>query len=52
VDTPGETLAQQKYSCPACGAEALWNPAKQALVCPFCGTTSPAKLDADTGKIV
>jgi len=51
VDTPGETQAQQKYSCPACGAEAVWNPAKQALVCPFCGTTSPATLDTDTGKI-
>jgi len=47
-----ETLAQQKYSCPACGAEAVWNPGKQALICPFCGTVSPAKLDSDTGKIV
>ena len=46
-----ETLAQQKYSCPACGAEAVWNPGKQALICPFCGTVSPAKLDTDTGKI-
>jgi hypothetical protein len=46
-----EALAQQKFSCPACGAEAVWNPAKQALVCPFCGTTSPAKLDA-SGAIV
>jgi hypothetical protein len=46
-----ETLAQQKHSCPACGAEAVWNPGKQALICPFCGTVSPAKLDADTGKI-
>jgi len=36
--------ARQKYSCPACGAEADWNPAKQALVCPFCGTVSPATL--------
>jgi hypothetical protein len=52
VEATGETLAQQKYSCPACGAEAVWNPAKQALICPFCGTISPAKLDADTGKIV
>ena len=52
MDTSGETLAQQKYACPACGAEAVWNPAKQALVCPFCGTTSPATLDADTGKII
>ena len=47
-----ETVAQQKFACPACGAEAIWNPAKQALVCPFCGTTSPAKLDASTGGIV
>jgi hypothetical protein len=47
-----EALAQQKFACPACGAEAIWNPAKQALICPFCGTTSPAKLDATTGAIV
>jgi len=45
-------LAQQKFSCPSCGAEALWNPAKQGLVCPFCGTVSPAKFDAGTGQIV
>jgi hypothetical protein len=37
-----EAVAQQKFSCPACGGEAQWNPAKQALVCPFCGNTSPA----------
>ena len=47
-----EELAREKFACPACGAEAIWNPAKQALVCPFCGTTSPAKLDADSGAIV
>lgn len=52
VDTSGETLAQPKFSCPACGAEAVWNPGKQALVCPFCGTVSPATLDQDTGKVV
>jgi Zn finger protein HypA/HybF involved in hydrogenase expression len=43
--------ARQKFACPACGAEAQWNPAKQALVCPFCGTESPATLQthgADT----
>lgn len=33
--------AIEKHPCPACGAEAQWNPAKQALVCPFCGTTAP-----------
>ncbi len=41
-----EIVAKPKYSCPSCGAEAQWNPAKQALVCPFCGTVSPAKIDA------
>jgi hypothetical protein len=43
--------AREKFACPACGADAHWNPAKQALVCPFCGTESPATLQtrgADT----
>jgi hypothetical protein len=46
-----ETVALSKFSCPSCGGEANWNPAKQKLVCPFCGTESPAKLDAG-GAIV
>ena len=33
--------AVEKHSCPACGAQAEWNPGKQKLVCPFCGTESP-----------
>jgi DNA-directed RNA polymerase subunit RPC12/RpoP len=44
-------IAREKYACPACGADAHWNPAKRALVCPFCGTESPATLEtrgADT----
>jgi len=45
------TAAIAKFACPACGGEANWNPAQQKLVCPFCGTQSPAKLDA-TGAIV
>jgi hypothetical protein len=44
-----EVLAQQKFSCPACGAEAQWNPSKKALVCPFCGTTSPASIEVAPG---
>ena len=40
-----EAVAQKKFSCPACGAEAQWNPAKKALVCPFCGTTAPAQAE-------
>jgi hypothetical protein len=46
-----EATAQQKYSCPACGAQAQWNPSKQALVCAYCGATSPAQIRAD-GEIV
>ena len=42
--------AQAKFNCPACGAEATWNPAKQALVCGFCNTVSPALLKAEPGK--
>jgi len=40
-----------KFACPACGGEANWNPAQQKLICPFCGTESPAQLDA-AGTIV
>ncbi len=43
--------AREEYHCPACGAEAHWNPAKHALICPFCGSESPASLQtrgADT----
>src|SRR4249920_1684920 len=40
-----EATAQKKFSCPACGAAAEWNPAKQSLVCPSCGTTSPAQME-------
>ncbi len=40
-----EAIAQKKFSCPSCGAEAQWNPAKKALICPFCGTVSPAQVE-------
>ncbi len=40
-----------KHSCPACGAQAEWNPGKQKLVCPFCGTESPYAIDRETGKV-
>jgi rubredoxin len=43
-----EAIAQPKFSCPACGGEARWNPAKKALVCPYCGTASPAQIQLDT----
>ena len=39
-----EATARQKHDCPACGAAANWNPAKQALVCPYCGTVAPGTL--------
>jgi len=46
-----EHTALERHSCPACGARAEWNPGKQRLICPFCGTEAPAELEADTGKI-
>jgi len=42
-----EAVAQKKCACPACGAAAEWNAGKQALICPFCGTESPAQVDLD-----
>lgn len=41
----GVATAREKFHCPACGAEANWNPGTQKLVCPFCGTESAATLE-------
>ena len=43
--------ALEKHECPACGAQAEWNPGKQKLVCPFCGTESPYVIDRETGNV-
>jgi Zn finger protein HypA/HybF involved in hydrogenase expression len=43
--------ARDKFPCPACGAQAEWNPSKEKLVCPFCGTESPYVVDRTTGQI-
>lgn len=42
-----EVTALSKFACPGCGGEAVWTPSKKALVCPYCGTESPAELKAD-----
>jgi hypothetical protein len=48
-----EATAQKKFACPACGAEAQWNPGKQALVCAYCGTESPAVMEvSESGEQV
>ena len=47
-----QITALEKHECPACGAQAEWNPAKQKLVCPFCGTESPYQIDREHGKVV
>jgi len=39
--------ALAKHHCPGCGAEARWDAGRQALVCPYCGTVSPAELASD-----
>jgi Zn finger protein HypA/HybF involved in hydrogenase expression len=46
ADAAAEAVAtaHARFNCPACGGEAQWNPSKHALVCPYCGTESPAEL--------
>jgi hypothetical protein len=44
--------ALDRHDCPACGASAEWNPGRQKLVCPFCGTESPHEIDREQGKAV
>jgi hypothetical protein len=46
-----ELRALDKFPCAGCGAQAEWNPAKQLLVCPFCGASTPFNVDAATGVI-
>src|SRR3954463_2633147 len=46
-----EVTAVEKHACAACGAQAEWNPSKQKLVCPFCGTESPYKIDRAQGRV-
>ncbi len=49
-----DATAQKKFSCPSCGGEAQWNPARKALVCPFCGAVSPAQaqLSATGAEVI
>jgi hypothetical protein len=47
-----DALALEKHACPACGAQAEWNPSRQMLICPFCGTESPYRFDRELGKVV
>jgi hypothetical protein len=44
--------ALEKRPCAACGAQAEWNPSKQLLVCPFCGTAAAFTVDAESGALV
>jgi hypothetical protein len=46
-----EQTALDKHACAACGAEGEWNPARQALACPFCGTVSPVDVDSESGEV-
>ena len=47
-----EISALQKHPCPECGGDMVWNPAKQTLACPYCGTVVPGALKADGSGIV
>ena len=46
-----EITALKKFNCPACGAEAVWTPSKNSLVCPYCGTNASAELSTDSASI-
>jgi len=46
-----EYTALEKHSCAACGGKAEWQPERQVLACPYCGTVSPYEIDRDSGKI-
>jgi hypothetical protein len=50
--TEQAAAAREEYHCPACGAEAHWNPGREALICPYCGTHSPATLETRDGSTV
>ena len=47
-----DLAALEKHACAACGAQAEWNPSKQLLVCPFCGTSTPFTIDKESGALV
>jgi len=47
-----DIAALEKHPCAACGAQAEWNPSRQLLVCPFCGTSAPFTVDAQSGALV
>lgn len=36
-----------KKACVECGGDVAWDAAKQALVCPYCGTVVPGKIQPD-----
>lgn len=38
---PANTATVGKHPCPECGGDLQWNAGKQALTCPYCGTTVP-----------
>ena len=42
-----ETKAIGKHPCPECGGNLEWSAAKQALVCPYCGTVAAWKPSAN-----
>lgn len=46
-----ELTAQQRFTCPLCGGEEVWDAARQSLVCAYCGTALPAVQNPVTGLV-
>ena len=47
-----EISALQKNACPECGGDMVWDPAKQTLACPYCGTVVPGAMKEDGCGVV
>ena len=47
----GQLTALEQHDCPACGAQAEWDPGRRELVCPYCSTVVPYERDEETGGI-
>ncbi|PJK11560.1 zinc ribbon domain-containing protein [Lysobacteraceae bacterium NML120232] len=53
TQAPPQSTAIGKHPCPECGGNLEWNARKQALVCPYCGTTADwQNAEAELGQSI
>jgi DNA-directed RNA polymerase subunit RPC12/RpoP len=49
---PVQVTALRRRPCADCGGDTEWNPAKQALVCPYCGSVVPGAVAPQGGEVI